>query len=133
MRWSAFGFSNKTMLPYECVKYILFNLDKLNYEEMLFLYEALKEGRASGVRFLGEVEHEDCKGDGGTDYDNSYKVYDFVGYIFGIAKIKSERKMMDDFGYMNICDEIRIVDIVEKEVKKTVYEVVKETEEQENE
>ena len=132
MKWRAFGFSNKTMLPYECVKYILFNLDKVKYEEMLLLYEALKEGRAPCVMFLGEVEHEDCKGDG-EGYDNSYKVYDFVGYIFGIAKIKSERQMMDEFGYMNRCDEIRIVDIVEKEVKKTVYEVVEEMEEQENE
>lgn len=131
MRWRAFGFSNKTMLPYECVKYILFNLDKVNYEEMLLLYEALKEGRASGVRFLGEVECEDCKGDGGKDYDNSYKVYDFEGYTFGIAKIKSERVMRVEFGKKKICDEIRIVDIVEKEVKKTVYEVVEEEEENE--
>lgn len=131
MRGRVYGISNKTMLPLECVKYILFNLDKVRYEEALLLYDALNRGQATGAKLLGEIKHEDCKG--GGDYDNAYKVYDFVGYIFGIAKIKSERKMMDEVGDWVRCDEIRIVDIEEKTVEVKQFEVVEETEEEENE
>lgn len=131
MRRIVYGLLRKTMLPLEYVKFILDNLQEMSYANVLLLYDALREERVEGAKFLCEIDHEDCTG--GEDYDSCYKVYDVGGDIFGIARVKSERKMVDEIGDWLRCDEIRIVDIAEKTVEVKKYEVVEEMEEQENE